>query len=64
MAEDCGGGVAEVGVDQLSRDDAMAKEGLAWNMLAELVMGVWGAYGWRDGCMTGRRSRKHRACSS
>jgi len=38
VAEDCSGGVAEVGVDELSGDDAVTVEGLAWACLAELRM--------------------------
>ena len=41
MAEDGGGGVAEVGVDELAGDNAVAVEGLAWGFLERL--------GWRFG---------------
>lgn len=33
MAEDAGGGVAEIGVDELSGYDSVAEEGLAWELL-------------------------------
>ncbi len=33
MAEDAGGGVAEIGVDELSGYDSMTEEGLPWGSL-------------------------------
>ena len=61
MAEDCGGGVTEVGVDELAGNDTVTEEGLAWEHVSWVAGGGCGAYGWQDGCRIGQHWRRHRA---